>query len=164
MKIRTIVAVSVAVIVVLGAAGAVFFLTLQAPQVENVSVISIDNVSSSGFNLTFVVRLYNPNVVGVSIKSLTYNLLLVNGNRVLSRGTIDGVQIPARASVEIPILSTINFGPVISAAFQTIFSKSVMMDLSGVVIAHPLFTDVKISFDRTFDAYPYITNALSKAL
>lgn len=76
MQTRTIVAVVIAVIVVMGVAVAAFFLTLQSPQVESVSVSSIDNLSSTGLNLTFVVKLYNPNIVRVNIKSLTYNLLL----------------------------------------------------------------------------------------
>ena len=76
MQTRTIVAVVIAVIVVMGVAAAAFFLTLQSPQVESVSVSSIDNLSSTGLNLTFVVKLYNPNIVRVNIKSLTYNLLL----------------------------------------------------------------------------------------
>lgn len=164
MQTRTIAVLVIAVIIVIGVAAAAFFLTLQPPQVESVSVSSIDNLSSSGFNLTFVVKLYNPNFVGVNIKSLTYNLLLVDGNQLLSTGVIDGVQIPARASVDIPLQSTINFGPVISAAFQTIFTRSVMMDLNGVVTVHPFFTDVTVSFNRTFDAYPYITSEVSKAV
>jgi LEA14-like dessication related protein len=159
MRTRTIAAIVAVVIIVIAVAGAAFFLTLQAPQVEGVSVSSIDSVKLDGFNLTFVVKLYNPNVVGVNIKSLTYDLLLVEGNQVLSTGTIDGVQVPAKDSVEIPIHSTVKFLPAISAAFQTIFTKSVMMNINGIVTAHPLFTDVNIAFNQTFDAYPYIKNA-----
>jgi len=164
MQTRTIVAIIGVVIIVIAVAGAAFFLTLQAPQVQGVSVRSIDNVSRSGFNLTFVIKLYNPNIVGVKVNSVNYNLVLVDGNQVLSTGTIDGIQIPAQGSVEIPIQSTINFGPAISTAFQTIFTKSVMMNLNGVVSAHPLFIDVNVSFNQTFDAYPYISNTVSKAV
>jgi LEA14-like dessication related protein len=162
MRTRTIVAIICAVIVVLAIAGAAFFLTLQAPQVQGVSVRSIDNVSRSGFNLTFVIKLYNPNIVGVSVKSVTYNLLLVAGNQLLSTGSVDGIQIPAQGSVDIPIQSTINFVPTISAAFQTIFTKSVMMNLNGVVTVSPLSINVTVPFNQTFDAYPYISNAVSK--
>jgi LEA14-like dessication related protein len=163
MRTRTIAAIIGVVIIVIAVAGAAFFLTLQAPQVQGVSVRSIDNVSSSGFNLTFVIKLYNPNVVGVDVKSVTYTLLLVEGNQVLSTGAINGVQIPAQGSVEIPIHSTVNFIPAISAAFQTIFQKSVMININGVATAHPLLIDVNVPFSQTFDAYPYISNAVSKA-
>jgi LEA14-like dessication related protein len=164
MRTRTIAAIIGVVIIVIAVAGAAFFLTLQAPQVQGVSVRSIDNVSLSGFNLTFVIKLYNPNIVGVTIKSGTYNLLLVEGNQVLSAGTIEGVQVPARGSVEIPVQATINFGPAISAAFQTIFTKSVMMNINGVVTAQPLLIDINVPFNQTFDAYPYISNTVSKAV
>jgi LEA14-like dessication related protein len=159
MRTRTLAVIAAVIIIIIAAAGAAFLLTLQAPQVEGVSVSSIDSVSLKGFNLTFVVKLYNPNVVGVNIKSLTYDLILVEGNQVLSTGTIDGVQVPARGSVEIPIQSTVNFLPAISAAFQTIFTKSVMMNINGIVTAHTLLTDVNVAFNQTFDAYPYIKNA-----
>jgi hypothetical protein len=39
-----------------------------------------------------------------------------------------------------------------------------MMNLNGVVAAHPLFIDVNVSFNQTFDAYPYISNTVSKAV
>jgi len=131
MRTRTIVAIIAAVIIVIAIVGAAFLLTLQAPQVQGVSVSSIDNVSRSGFTLTFVIKLYNPNVVGVNIKSITYNLLLTSGNQVLSTGTSDGIQIPARGSVDIPIQSTIYFGSAISTVLQAILTKSVMMNLNG---------------------------------
>jgi LEA14-like dessication related protein len=154
MRTRTIAVIIAVVVIVIAAAGATFLLTLQKPVLEGVSISSVDNVSSSGFNLTFVIKLYNPNVVGVDVKSVTYTLLLVESNQVLSTGAIDGVQIPAQGSVEIPIKSTVNFIPVISVAFQSIFSKSVMMNINGVATAHPLL----------IDAYPYISNAASKAV
>lgn len=162
MRTRTIVAIIAAVIIVIAIVGAAFLLTLQAPQVQGVSVSSIDNVSRSGFTLTFVIKLYNPNVVGVNIKAITYNLLLTSGNQVLSTGTSDGIQIPARGSVDIPIQSTIYFGSAISTVLQAILTKSVMMNLNGVVTAHPLIIDVNVSFNQTFDAYPYISSQVSK--
>jgi LEA14-like dessication related protein len=164
MRTRSIVAIIAAVIIVIAIVGAAFFLTLQAPQVQGVSVSSIDNVSRSGFTLTFVVKLYNPNVVGVNIKSVTYNLLLTASNQVLSTGTLDGIQIPARGSVDIPIQSTVYFGSAISAVVQALLTKSLMMNLNGVVTAHPLVTDVNVSFSQTFDAYPYISSQVSKII
>jgi LEA14-like dessication related protein len=164
MRRRTIAAIIVVVIIVIAIAGAAFVLTLQAPQVEGVSVRSIDNVSRSGFTLTFVIKLYNPNVLGVNIKSITYNLVLTSSNQVLSTGTSNGVQIPARGSVDIPIQSTIYFGSAISAVSQAILTKSVMMNANGVVTAHPLFIDVNVPFSQTFDAYPYISSQVSKII
>jgi len=164
MRTRSIVAVIAAVIIVIAIVGAAFLLTLQAPQVQGVSVSSIDNVSRSGFTLTFVIKVYNPNVVGVNIKSITYNLLLTAGNQVLSTGSSDGIQIPARGSVDIPIQSTIYFGSSISAVVQALLTKSLMMNLNGVVTAHPLVTDVNVSFSQTFDAYPYISSQVSKII
>lgn len=164
MRTRSIVAIIAAVIIVIAIVGAAFFLTLQAPLVQGVSVSSIDNVSRSGFTLTFVVKLYNPNVVGVNIKSVTYNLLLTASNQVLSTGTLDGIQIPARGSVDIPIQSTVYFGSAISAVVQALLTKSLMMNLNGVVTAHPLVTDVNVSFSQTFDAYPYISSQVSKII
>jgi hypothetical protein len=36
-----------------------------------------------------------------------------------------------------------------------------MIDLSGTVNAHALVTDVNVPFSQTFDAYPYIKDAIS---
>jgi len=163
MRRRTIAAIIAVVIIVIAIAGAAFVLTLQAPQVQGVSVRSIDNVSRSGFTLTFVIKLYNPNVVGVNIKSITYNLLLSSSNQVLSTGTSDGIQIPARGSVDIPIQSTIYFGSALSTV-QALLAKSVMMNLNGVVTVHPLGIDVNVSFSQTFDAYPYISSQVSEII
>jgi len=164
MRRRTIAAIIVVVVIVIAIAGAAFVLTLQAPQVQGVSVSSIDNVSRSGFTLTFVIKLYNPNVVGVTIKSVSYNLVLTSNNQVLSTGTAGGFQVPARGSVEIPIQSTIYFGSAISAVSQALLTKSLMMNANGVVTAHPLFIDVSVPFNQTFDAYPYISSEVSKII
>ena len=160
MRTRTIVAIIAAVIIVIAIVGAAFLLTLQAPQVQGVSVSSIDNVSRSGFTLTFVIKLYNPNVVGVNIKSLTYNLVLTSSNQVLSTGSATGIQVPARGSVDIPIQSTIYFG----AALSTVVQALLMMNVNGVVTVHPLGIDVSVPFSQTFDAYPYISSQVSKII
>ncbi|MGZ4848589.1 MAG: LEA type 2 family protein [Halobacteriota archaeon] len=164
MRTRTIVAIIAAVIIVIAVVGAAFLLTLQAPQVQGVSVSSIDNVSRSNATLTFVIKLYNPNVVGVNIKSISYNLLLTSSNQVLSTGTSDGIQIPARGSVDIPIQATIDFRSAISTVVQAVLSKSVMMNINGVVTVHPLGIDVNVSFSQMFDAYPYISSQVSKII
>jgi LEA14-like dessication related protein len=164
MRTRTIVAIIAVIIIVIAIVGAAFVLTLQAPQVQGVSVRSIDNVSRSGFTLTFVINLYNPNVVGVSIKSLTYNLVLTSSNQVLSTGSATGIQVPARGSVEIPIQSTIYFGAALSTVVQALLAKSLMMNANGVVTVHPLGIDVSVPFSQTFDAYPYISSQVSKII
>ncbi len=164
MRTRTIIAIIAAVIIVIAVVGAAFVLTLQAPQVQGVSVSSIDNVSRSGFTLTFVIKLYNPNLVGVSIKSVTYNLLLTSNNKILSNGTSGGIQVPARGSVDIPIQSTIYFGAALSSVVQALLTKSLMMNANGVVTAAPLGINVNVSFSQTFDAYPYISSEVSKII
>jgi len=161
MRTRTIAAIIVIVIIAIAAVGGIFLYTLQAPQIEGVSVRSIDNVSRTNFTITFVVKLYNPNVVGVTVNSLTYNLLLAESGKVLSTGTSGESVVPARGSVEIPIKSTISFSSMISAAGQAIFTQSLMMYISGVVNVHALVTDVNVPFNQTFDAYPYVKDVLS---
>jgi LEA14-like dessication related protein len=162
MRARTIAAIIAVVIIVIAAAGAAFFLTLQAPLVESVKVSSIDNVTRSGFTFTFVIKLYNPNVAGVNVKSITYDLLLAENNQKLGNGTSSEFQVPARGSVEIPVQTTIYFSSVISAAFQTIFTKSVMMNLNGVATVQLPWSDVNVPFSPTFDGYPFISDAVSK--
>ena len=105
----------------------------------------------------------SPNIIGMTIKDVTYNLFLTANNQLLSNGTSDGVYVQARGSTEVFITSTVFFGPAISTAFLTIFNKSVVMNVNGVVTAHPLVIDVSVPFNQTFDAYPYIKNALPKA-
>ena len=162
MRTRTIAAIIAVVIIVIAAAGAAFFLTLQAPLVESVKVSSIDNVTRSGFTFTFVIKLYNPNVAGVNVKSITYDLLLAENNQKLGNGTSGEFQVPARGSVEIPVQTTIYFSSMISAAFQTIFTKSVMMNLNGVATVQLPWSDVNVPFSQTFDGYPFISDAVSK--
>src|SRR5450756_884573 len=101
MRARTIAAIIAVVIIVIAAAGAAFFLTLQAPLVESVKVSSIDNVTRSGFTFTFVIKLYNPNVAGVNIKSITYDLLLAENNQKLGNGTSSEFQVPAMSLIHI---------------------------------------------------------------
>jgi len=154
---RTIAVIIVAIVIVAVGVTA-YFSSFQPPQIESVKISSIDGISLSGFNLTFSIEIYNPNIVGMTIKNINYNLILTQTNQVLMNGTHGEINIPAHASTEIFIKSTVFFAPAISLAFMTIFTKSVMMEINGGGTAPGLFSDHSFSFSRTFDAYPYISN------
>ncbi len=160
---KTVIAVII-VVVILIVAGAAFVLTLQAPQVEGVSIRSIDNVSRSGLTFTFSIKIFNPNVIGITIKDITYNLLLSETGKLVSNGTSGGTYIQPRGTTELFITSTVYYGSAASAAIQALLSRSIPMDVNGVVTAHPFLIDVQVTFDQTFDAYPLIRNATSNSL
>ena len=161
---RKIVIAVIIVVAIVIIAGAAFVLTLQAPQVEGVSTKSIDNVSRSGFTFTFSVKIYNPNIIGVTVKDITYNLLLSNKGKLVSNGTSGGAYIQPRGTTELFITSTVYYGSAASTVIQALLSKSIPMDVNGVVTAHPFLIDVKVNFDQSFDAYPLIQNATSNSL
>ncbi len=161
---RTIVVAVIIVVAIIIIAGAAFVLTLQAPQVEGVNISSIDNVSRSGLTLTFSVKIYNPNIIGVTVKDITYNLLLADSGKLLSNGTSGGAYIQPRSTTELFITSTIYYGSAASTAIQALLSKTVPMDVNGVATAHLSIIDVQVPFDHSFDAYPLIRNATSNSL
>jgi LEA14-like dessication related protein len=158
------VAVIIVAIVIVAAGVAAYFSSSQPPQIESVKISSIDRISLSGLNLTFSIKIYNPNIVSMTIKNITYNLMLAQTNQLLMNGSTGEINIPAHGSTEIFIKSTVYFAPAISLAFMTIFTKSVMMELSGGGTAPGLFSDHSFSFSRTFDAYPYISNQVSNVV
>ncbi len=160
---KIVIAVILAVAIIIIAAAA-FVLTLQAPQVEGVSIKSIDNVSRSGFTFTFSVKIYNPNIIGVTVKDITYNLVLSNKGKLVSNGTSGGAYIQPRGTTELFITSTVYYGSAASTAVQALLSKSIPMDVNGVVTAHPFLVDVQVLFDQSFDAYPLIQNATTNSL
>lgn len=160
---RIVIAVILVVIIVI-VAGAAFVLTLQAPQVEGVNIRSIDNVSRSGLTFTFSVKIFNPNIIGITITGITYNLLLSESDKLVSNGTSGGAYIQPRGTTELFITSTVFYGSAASTAIQALLSQSVPMDVNGVVTAHPFLVDVQVSFDQSFDAYPLIRNATSNTL
>ncbi|MGZ4944232.1 MAG: LEA type 2 family protein [Halobacteriota archaeon] len=161
---RTIVIAVIIVVAIIIIAGAAFVLTLQAPQVEGVSIRSIDNVSRSGLTFTFSVKIYNPNIIGITVKDISYNLLLANSGKLLSNGTSGGAYIQPRGTTELFITSTVFYGSAASTAIQALLSQSVPMDVNGVATAHLSLIDVQVPFDQSFDAYPLIRNATSNSL
>ena len=162
MRKAVIAAIIVVIIVIAAAVG--FVLTLQAPQVEGVSITSIDNVSGSGLTFTFSVKIYNPNIIGITIKDITYNLVLSDTGKLVSNGTSGGAYIQPRGTTELFITSTVYYGSAASTAIQALLSKSIPMDVNGVVTAHPFLIDVQVNFNQSFDAYPLIQNATSNSL
>ncbi|MGZ4921882.1 MAG: LEA type 2 family protein, partial [Halobacteriota archaeon] len=144
MRKVVIAAISVVVIVVVAAVG--FVLTLQAPQVEGVSITSIDNVSRSGFTFTFSVKIFNPNIIGITVKDITYNLVLSDTGKLVSNGTSGGAYIQPRGTTELLITSTVFYGSAASTAIQALLSKSIPMDVNGAVTVHPLLGDVQVNF------------------
>ena len=162
MRKAVIAAIIVVVIVIAAAVG--FVLTLQAPQVEGVSITSIDNVSGSGLTFTFSVKIYNPNIIGITIKDITYNLVLSDTGKLVSNGTSGGAYIQPRGTTELFITSTVYYGSAASTVIQALLSKSIPMDVNGVVTAHPFLIDVQVNFNQSLDAYPLIQNATSNSL
>ncbi len=164
MRKIVIVAAVIVIVAIIIIAGAAFVLTLQAPQVEGVNIRSIDNISRSGLTFTFSVKIFNPNIIGITVKDITYNLLLAESGKLVSNGTSGGAYIQPRGTTELFITSTVYYGSAASTALQALLSKSVPMDVNGVVTAHPLLIDVNVPFDKSFDAYPLIRNATSNAV
>ena len=162
MRKAVIAAMIVVVIVIAAAAG--FVLTLQAPQVEGVSIKSIDNVSRSGFTFTFSVKIYNPNIIGITIRDITYNLVLSDTGKLVSNGTSGGAYIQPRGTTELFITSTVYYGSAASTVIQALLSKSIPMDVNGAVTVHAFLGDIQVLFDQSFDAYPLIQNATSNSL
>ncbi len=161
---RKIVIAVILVVAIIIIAGAAFVLTLQAPQVEGVNIRSIDDISISGFTFTFSVKIYNPNIIGITVKDITYNLLLADSGRVVSNGTSGGAYIQPRGTTELFITSTVYYGSAARTAIQALLSNSIPMDVNGAATVHALFGDVQVLFDQSFDAYPLIQNARSNSL
>ncbi len=161
---RTIAIAVILVVAILIIAGAAFVLMLQAPQLEGVSVKSIDDISFSSFTITFSVKIFNPNIIGVTVKDISYNLELSNKGRLVSNGTSAGAYIQPRGTTELFITSTIFYGSAARTATQALLSKSIPMDVNGAVTVHALLQDVQILFNQSFDAYPLVQNATSNGL
>ncbi|MGZ4847763.1 MAG: hypothetical protein ACXV2F_05400 [Halobacteriota archaeon] len=160
---KTVAVIIIAIVIV--AAGVTTYLSsFQPPQIESINISSIDSISLSGFNLTFSIKVYNPNLLAITIKNINYSLLLTKTNQLLMNGTYGEITIPAQSSTEIFIKSTVYSIPAVSLAFMTILSKSVIMEINGSGTAAGLFSDHSFSFSRTFDAYPYISDKLGNVI
>ncbi len=161
---KTIVIAVVIVVAILITAGAAFVLTLQAPQLEGVSIKSIDDISLSSFTITFSIKIFNPNIIGVTVKDIAYNLELPDKGKLVSNGTSGGAYIQPRGKTELFVTSTIYYGSAARTATQALLSNPIPMDVSGAVTVHALLQDVQILFNQSFDAYPLIQNATSNGL
>lgn len=164
MRRKKTVAVIIVAIVIVAAGVTTYLSSFQPPQIESININSIDSISLSGFNLTFSIKVYNPNLLAITIKNINYSLLLTKTNQLLMNGTYGEITIPAQGSTEILITSTVYSVPALSLAFMTILSKSVMMEINGGGTAAGLFSDHSFSFSRTFDAYPYISDKVGNVI
>lgn len=159
MRTRTkILAVAAAAAIITAIASTAFILTLKPPTIQGISIKSIDAISLKGCNITVVLKLHNPNIIGVSLDSITYTLKLTKGNTVLTTGAIDGIKIPANGNVDIPIKMNVQFSPIITLILQALVNKSVMMNISGVVTLSLLH--MSVPFSMKFDAYKYLSKYL----
>ena len=75
---KKIIALIIALIIV-GMVTAVLVLSFQRPQIEKVTIQSIEDFTNSSFTLKYSVRVHNPNIIGANITSIRYNLLLNGG-------------------------------------------------------------------------------------
>lgn len=157
---RAIAVITIAIVIAAAGLTSYVFSNFEPPQIESVTISSIDNVSLSGFNLTLSVNISNPNARSMTIKSIKYSLVLSETNQRLMSGAVGEISLPAHATTEVLVKSSIYFGPTINLAYMTIFEKTVMMELNGIGTAQGLFSDQSFSFSRSFDAYPWISDKL----
>jgi hypothetical protein len=155
---KKIIALIIALIIV-GAGTAVLVLSFQRPQVEKVTIESIEDFTNSSFTLKYSVRVYNPNIIGVNITSIRYNLLL-NGEN-LSNGTSAGAYLPPLGSADFSFVSTIQYRSAFDIPLMILLKQQVPMEVNGVATAHGLLISGDVPFNYSFDAYPLLVNASS---
>ncbi len=161
---RSIIVIVLVAIVLVAAVAVTYLTSFQQPQIESITISSINNVSLSGLDLTFAIKISNPNRYDITIKNIKYSLILTQTGQTLMNGTHGEITLPAHGSTEIFLNSTLYSGPAINLAFETVFAKSAMMQVNGGGTAAGLFSDHTFSFSRSFDAYPYISDKLNSLI
>jgi hypothetical protein len=145
---------------IIGAGAATYFFFLQPPTVEKVTLLSVDDITRTGFKLKYAVIIHNPNLVGMNITNMKYNVLLKPTNQTVYTGTSDGGYIPPGGSIELSFVSTAYFGPLLTAGLLALLSNSVPMETNGVLTATIMSMTFNVPFSQSFDAYPSISDAL----
>jgi hypothetical protein len=145
---------------IIGAGAAAYFFFLQPPTVEKVMLLSVEDITRTGFTLKYAVTIHNPNLVGMNITNMKYNVVLKPTNQTVYNGTSDGGYIPPRGSIELYLVSTAYFGPLLTAGLLALLSNSVPMETNGVLTATIMSMTFSVPFNQSFDAYPSISDAL----
>jgi len=145
---------------IIGVGGAAYFFCLQPPTIEKVTLLSIDNVTNNGFTLKYLVKIHNPNLIGMNITNMKYAVLLKPTNQAVYNGTSAGGYISPGGSIELSFVSTAYFQPLLSVALLALFSNSVPMETNGVITATIMSMTFNVPFSQSFDAYPSISDAL----
>ena len=145
---------------IIGVGGAAYFFCLQPPNIEKVTLLSIDNITNNGFTLKYLVKIHNPNLIGMNITNMKYAVLLKPTNQTVYNGTSAGGYISPGGSIELTFISKAYFQPLLSAALLALFSNSVPMETNGVITATILSLTFNVPFNQSFDAYPSISEAL----
>ena len=155
------------IIVVLAAVGAWIFYTnpIEQPEIQGVSIMNITGITTQGCNIDYILKVYNPNIVGLTLTSVNYTLKLHSNGNVLSTGvSTQQFTVPAKGSVDIPIHASVYWGSTVSAIVRGILDKSVLVDLSGTAAVKVLWTSVNVDFAQTIDAYQYLHDFLGAFL
>jgi len=145
---------------IIGVGGAAYFFCLQPPTIEKVTLLSIDSITNNGFTLKYLVKIHNPNLTGMNITNMKYAVLLKPTNQTVYNGTSAGGYIPPGGNIELSFVSKAYFQPLLSAALLALFSNSVPMETNGVITATIMSLTFNVPFSQSFDAYPFISDAL----
>ncbi len=145
---------------IIGAGAATYFFFLQPPNIEKVTLLSVDDITRTGFTLKYAITIHNPNLVGMNITNMKYNVLLKPTNQTVYNGTSDGGYIPPGGSIQLTLVSKAYFGPLLTAGLLALFNNSVPMETNGVLTATILSMTFNVPFSQSFDAYPSIRDSL----
>jgi len=113
-------------------------------KLENVGVNNVEDISLRGFTLNGFVELANNGFLPVKIKRVDYQLLMEKSNLILTNGTINSINLPARKLTNIPLTSKINWLPTGEFALDLLRGKAVFGVLKGQVV----FAFFKLPFEN----------------
>jgi hypothetical protein len=107
------------------------FFCLQPPTIEKVTLLSIANITNNGFTLKYLVKIHNPNLIGMNITNMKYAVLKTDESKVYN-GTSAGGYIPPRRSIELSFVSKAYFQPLLSVALLSLFSDRVPIEQMNI--------------------------------
>ncbi|PKL69690.1 MAG: hypothetical protein CVV30_09085 [Methanomicrobiales archaeon HGW-Methanomicrobiales-1] len=113
--------------------------------------VRVRKISLSALDLDVMIRVENPNLIGITLRQLPFTVMCSSGNRdqEIASGNTGRIQIPARGSTVLRIPVTSRNAAILAALATFVTRGSVQVTIKGTATIDALLFGWSIPFTKT---------------
>lgn len=140
-----------------------FIKDIRYISLEDMKVVSMENVTFSSFDLIGYFLIKNPSQLNIPVKDITYDISLKDTGEILSTGYIPSFILKNQSLTNIPFSNNVKWVPAAHLLLQFVDEEQVFVVINGNIrVDIPKVEEYKIPFRKEYDIKPYVNKLIEE--